>query len=126
MIKPVKKWIDIQVTAANTKFSEQLEMEKTVVAIRGLALTSDRDDLLYFRGSQRIEINRDELFPDGYESKLLMTGVGVSSNDKFYKMDNMKPGNGVVRIDYQDTNDGRTQFFPYRVRLYIDCELDEA
>jgi hypothetical protein len=126
MIKPVKKWFDVQVTAANAKVSETIDLEKTVVAIRGLLITSDRDDLIYFRGTQRVEINRDEIFPEGYESKLLMSGVNVSPKARFYDLGEMKPGNGTIKMDYQDTDDGRTVFTPYRVRLYIDCEIDEV
>jgi len=126
MTKPVIKWIDVQVTAANQKFTEQIELEKTVLSIRGLALSSIRNDLMYFRGSQRVEINRDEIFPEGYQSQMLMTGTNVPLNDKYYKTGDMKPGNGIIKMDYQDTDDGRTVFTPYSVRLNIECLIDEV
>jgi hypothetical protein len=126
MIKPIKKRFDIQITAANSTVSQTFDLDKAVVVIRGLLITSDKDDLIYFRGTQRIEINRDEVFPEGYETKLLMTGVNVTPKGRYYELGDIKPGNGNVRLDYKDTDDGRTQFSPYRVSLYLDCEMDDT
>ncbi|MGZ4065027.1 MAG: hypothetical protein ACXVP0_18765, partial [Bacteroidia bacterium] len=91
-----------------------------------LLLTSDKDDLLYYRGSQKIEINKEEYFPDGYESKLLMSGINVSPKQRYYDLGGVNPGNGSVKITYLDTEDGRTSFTSYRVSLYLDCETEDA
>jgi hypothetical protein len=94
--------------------------------VRGVLLTSDKDDLLYYRGSQRIEINKEEFFPDNYESKLLMSGINVSPKQRYYDLGGVNPGNGSVKVVYQDTEDGRTVFAAYRVSLYMDCEMVDA
>jgi hypothetical protein len=125
MLKPVRKRFDIQVTAANATVSQTFELEKTVMSLKGLLVTANFDDMLYFRGTQRIEINKDEIFPDNYESKLLMSGINVSPNKRFYDLGGMKPGSGIIRFDYTDSDDGRTVFTPYRVSLYLDCLMDE-
>jgi hypothetical protein len=125
MIKAVRKRFDIQITAANTGVIQLFEMEKSITAYKGFLLTSNMDDMLYFRGSQRIEINKEEIFPDGYESKLLMSGINVSPNERYYDLENLKPGNGQVKIEFEDTDDGRTVFQPYRVSLYLDCIMDD-
>lgn len=125
MLKPVRKRFDLAVAAANGIVSQTFELEKTVMSIKGLLITSNMDDMLYFRGSQRIEINKDEIFPDGYESKLLMTGINVSPNKRYYDLGGMKPGSGIIKIDFADADDGRTVFTPYRVSLYLDCLMDE-
>ena len=70
MLKPVKKRYDIQVTAAGQNISKSFDLDKNIKSVKGLLLTSDKDDLMYYRGSQRIEINKEEYFPDNYESKL--------------------------------------------------------
>jgi hypothetical protein len=125
MLKPVRKRFDVQIAAANATVSQTFELEKTVMSIKGLLLTSSMDDMLYFRGSQRIEINKDEIFPDNYESKLLMSGINVSPNKRYYDLGGMKPGSGIVKMDFTDADDGRTVFTPYRVSLYLDCIMDE-
>lgn len=91
----------------------------------GLLLTSNRDDMLYYRGSQKITINRDEIFPDKYESKLLMSGINVSPNDRYYLLGEKDPGNGQIKIDYLDSNNV-LDFAPYTVSLYLDCEVADA
>ncbi len=125
MIQAVRKRFDLQVTAANSTVSQTLELEKSIVGIWGLLLTSNMDDLLYFRGSQRIEINKEEIFPEGYESKLLMSGINCPPGKRFYDLHEMPPGNGQIKIEFTDADDGRTLFAPYRVSLYVDCAMND-
>ena len=117
----VKKRFDLEVTSPNQAYTREYELDKTITSVRGIAMTSDKDDLLYFRGSQSIHINKEEIFPSGYESKLLMCGINVSPHGRYYAFDHISPGNGVVQIAYHDSDDGRTEFVPYRVSLYLDC-----
>jgi len=130
MLKAVRKRFDIQVPQAGVTVSQTFQLEKTIVSIKGLLLTSDRDDLLYYQGSQRIEINKEEIFPEGYESKLLMSGINVNPNGRYYDLGRMNPGNGQIKIEYTDTTPsgqglGTTVEQPsYRVSLYIDCEME--
>jgi hypothetical protein len=125
MIKPQKKKFNLLVTTANSTVSQTFELEKTIVSIKGLLVNSNYNDLLYYRGSQRIEINKDEIFPDGYDSQLLMSGINLPPNERYYDLEGMKPGSGIVRIDYTDADDGRTAFTPYRVSLHLDVLMDK-
>lgn len=126
MQKTIKKRFDIQVKEANKVFSETFELDKNVVSVKGLLLTSDRDEMLYLRGEQKIEINREEIFPENYESKLLQSGVNVPPNSRYYSLGNINPGNKNVKVDYRDRDDIRAPFAPYRVSLYLECEIDDA
>jgi hypothetical protein len=123
MAKRVKKWFNIDVTTANVITSKTFEFDKNVVAIHGVLLTSDRDDLLYYRGSAKIEINSDEVFPEGYEAKLLVSGLNVSPNDRYCNIGGLPPGNFKVKVDYKDTPDARLPFVNYRVTIYFDLEI---
>ena len=123
MSKRIKKRYDIEVTAANTLHSKTFELDKTVEKVHGILFASDRDDLMYYRGSNKVEINSDEIFPEGYESKLLMSGLNVSPNDRFYNLGGAPPGNFKVKVEYKDTPDARLQFVPYRVSIYLDVEI---
>ena len=126
MLKPVKKRFDIIVAAANQTVSQSFDLDKNIKVVHGVLLTSNKDDLLYYRGSQKIEINKEEYFPDNYESKLLMCGINVSPKSRYYDLGSINPGNGSVKIVYQDADDGRTVFSTYRVSLYLDCEMEDG
>lgn len=119
----VKKRFDINITEADKIFSKSFELDKTIAFVNGILFTSDKDDLIYYRGSQKVEINKQEVFPENYESKLLMTGINVSPNQRFYDVGDLPVGNGNVKVEYKDINDGRTTFEPYRISIYLKCEL---
>lgn len=125
MPKRVKKRYDIDVTAANAIHSKTFELDKTVHKVHGILFASDRDDLMYYRGSGKVEINSDEIFPEGYETKLLMSGLNVSPNDRFYSLGGVPPGNFKVKVEYKDTADARLQFTAYRVSIYLDVEIKD-
>ena len=121
-MKLIRKRFDIQVSAEGEEVKEDFELEKTVKKVRGIALTSDRDDLLFYRGSQKIEVAGTEVFPEGYESKMLMTGISLDPNKRYYEVD-LEPGNGIVSIRFQDTAHANAPFVAYRVSLYIEAEV---
>lgn len=123
MPKRIKKRYDIEVGSANAIHSKTFELDKNVTAVHGILFASDRDDLMYYRGSAKVELNSDELFPEGYETKLLMTGLNVSPNDRFYVLGGALPGNFKLKVEYKDTADARLQFAPYRVSVYLDVEI---
>jgi hypothetical protein len=125
MLKPVKKRFDLDVTEASMPISKQFELDKNIVAVKGILITSDKDDLLYYRGTQKVEVNNEELFPENYESKLLMSGINVSPKQRYYDVGSIPPGNGLVKLSYTDKEDGRTEFEAYRVSLYLDCEMED-
>jgi hypothetical protein len=125
MPKRVKKRYDIDVSAANALHTKTFELDKTVEKVHGVLFSSDRDDLTYYRGSAKVEINSDEIFPEGYETKLLMSGLNVSPNDRYYNLGGVPPGNFKVKVEYKDTADARLQFVPYRVSIYLDVEIKD-
>jgi hypothetical protein len=123
MGKRVKKRFDIEVTTADTIHTKTFELDKNVESVHGILFTSDRDDLLYYRGTGKVEINNNEVFPEGYESKLLMSGLNTSPNDRYYNTGGIQPGNFKLKVDYKDTNDARLAFTAYRVSVYLDLEI---
>jgi hypothetical protein len=118
------KWIDIAVTAQNKTFSVTYELDKTVAFIKGFQLTSDKDAILYSRGTIKIEVNKQEVVPEGYEAKQLYSSPNVAVNERFFIRGGRVPvGNGQVKFEYTDTQDSSVQFEPYRIRLYLDCVI---
>lgn len=126
MLRRIKKRFNVQITSPNQSVNKTFELDKTIVSVCGALVTSDKDDLLYYRGTQKLEINNQEYFPEDYESKLLMSGINSDVNKRFYDLQNANPGNGTVKISYTDADDGRTTFEPYRVSLYLDCDVEDC
>ncbi len=122
-MQTVKKRFDIAVTDPNMVYSKTFELDKNIAAVTGLLFTSDKDDLLYYRGSQKVEINKEEIFPENYESKLLLSGINVAPDNRYYDIGNQPAGNGTIKVEYRDMDDTRAAFTPYRVSLYAECVL---
>lgn len=122
MNKLIKKRFDIEVTSANKTFSKSFELDKDVLFLTGMLITSDKDDLLYYRGSQRMEVNKEEIFPENYESKLLQSGINVAPKSRYYDLGKVPPGNGIIKVDYKDIDHPITVFSSYRVSFYFECE----
>jgi hypothetical protein len=125
-MKKIIKRFDLAITQQNAVHSKTFELDKNITAVQGLLLTADKDDLLYHRGSQKIQVNNQEVFPEGYESKLLMSGINVSPNERFYNLGGLQPGNGKVAVDFKDNNSARVDFEAYRLSIYLICQIDET
>ena len=124
--KLIKEWLEVMVTAANATFKESFEVDKHAEVILGIDISSNFDNLLFYRGSQRITINDMEIFPEGYESKMLLQGLNVSVNERIIKLgEDILPGNRVVSFEYKDQDHPATVFQPYRVRLYVFSKLQD-
>ncbi len=122
--KYIHKPFSFLVDTAATSYSKKFDLDKNVVLVRGLLLSSSDPRSLFFRGSQRIEINGDELYPEDYESKLLMSGISVAPNDKYVDLgDGVVAGNGEVKMLYKDTDNLIVPFTPYTVTIVLKCEL---
>lgn len=115
------KVFEIEITSAGSKISKVFELDKTVVKVMGIAFASEKPDLLYHRGYARVEINSREYFPDNHAVQRLMNGVDTNMEDRYWKLKDVILGNGHVKLDYTDKNDGRTVFAAYTVQLYLDC-----
>lgn len=120
---PYFKRFDLQITEANKTYNADFDLDKDVRVITGLLLTSDQDDQLYYRGAQALSINGKEYFPDNYESKLLMSGLNINPNQRFYDIGKYEVLNGKIKVTYTDTdNPNNVDFYPYRVSLYVRGE----
>ncbi len=125
----IKERFDVKVTEPNQVFKGEFELDKNANYVTGIILTSDKDDLLFYRGSQKIQINDKELFPEDFESRLLMAGLNVAPDDRAISVGNIQSGNGRVEMWFKDSDHGTTKFTPYRVTIYIfsvvDLPIDE-
>jgi hypothetical protein len=114
---------DIIITNEGQFVKVKFELDKTVRLIKGIKLTSDYENLLFYRGTQRIVINGKERFEDNYESKNLQSTINVDVNKRYKDMRDLEPGNGIIEVDYTDTTHPLAAFSNYRVSLYVEYEL---
>lgn len=117
----IEKRFDIQVTSDREKVSKTFELDKNIIVLKGLRMGTDKEAQLYYRGTQRIEINGQEILPEGYESKYLMASINIPMNGRYKTLEDLPPGNGKVKLEYQD-NSGEVSFATYRVSIYLLCE----
>ena len=118
--KIIKERFTLEITSAGETFKDSFEVDKNADKIIGIALSSDRDDIIYYRGSQIIKINDEEFFPEGFESKLLMCGINVPPNERYFRLGRINPGNRKVEIIYTDSGiDDMVSFSQHRVYLYV-------
>lgn len=124
MIKFYSKDFDVQITTAGQTVRKVFELDKSVKAITHYTMLSNREDLAYYRGSFRLEINKDEIVPENYSAKKVMCWASVSPNDRLKSIGKRTTGNGLINFEYTDTNDGLTTFQPYTVTLSVEGERE--
>lgn len=117
------KRFDIEVTQQDKTISQEFELDKSVGFILGIQFTSDRDDLMFHRGTQKIEINGKEYFPENYESKNLLSSVNVAPDKRYKNMGKLEVINGKIKVSYTDKTHPLAFFQPYRVSLNVESEL---
>jgi len=103
----------------------EFELDRNASFLYGVAITSDNDELLYYRGSQKIQLNDQELFPDSFESKMLLSSLSVPPNQRMAKVGMVKKGNGRVDIWFTDQDHALTSFTPYRVSFYFFSKVQK-
>ena len=124
-VKLIRERIDLSVTAANQTFKGNILIDKHASVIIGFQLISNFDDKLYNRGSLRIIANGEEIYENGHESKLLMTGLNVPVDQRIIRENgDILPGNRKVEIEYTDADHPYAFFNPYKVTLYIISRSD--
>ena len=122
----IKERYDIQINTANEVKKGEFELDSNANFLFGLTVTSDKEDSLYYRGSQKIQLNDQELFPEDFESKLLMSGLAVTPNNRMVRTGLVKRGNGKIEIWFKDIDHAATSFAPYRVSFYFFSKVSQT
>jgi hypothetical protein len=118
----VYKRFSITVDTAATSYNKKFDLDKNIAMVLALQVTSDHPELMYYRGSNRIEINGDEIFPEDYDSRLLMSGLTVPADDRFVEI-NAVAGNGEIKVLYKDVANTAAVYQTYQFVLIVKCQL---
>jgi hypothetical protein len=117
--------IKLDITSAGQTFKQSAELDKSVVVINRYTILSNREDLAYYRGTFKLEINKNEIAPEGYSAKKVMCWPSVNPDSRQKTIGNVEPGNGLINFEFTDTNDGLTTFSAYTVTLSVEGEREE-
>jgi hypothetical protein len=106
--REIRKVFTFLVNEANKAYSPlNWELNRKTIAVKAIQLSSDYPDKLYYRGAQRIEIGGDEIFPEGFDSKFLMSSVSVGPHERFFQLGDVLPGDLSVKVRYEDKDHQR-------------------
>ena len=120
-----KRWVDkiytFLVDAEGQPVSKKFDLDKNVKVVHGIVMSSDKPNLLFYRGSQRIELSGEELYPEDFESKMFMSGLAVPPDQKYKSL--VVAGNGELKIQFKDTHNPNAAFSAYKVIIGLLCEM---
>ena len=123
VIEFVKKRFSFQVTTPNQSYPMVFELDRSIKIVRGLLMSADQPNMMFYRGSQQITLNGLELFPAGYESKLLMSGISIPPDQKYVDLGDVLAGNGELKLNFVDADNPMQYFSPYIVSIYLNCMM---
>ena len=125
-LKETRVAFSFKVDQVNSSVNPQgWELPKQTKAVKGIQISADYPDKLYYRGSQRIEIGGEELFPDDFDSRLLMSSLAVAPRERFFDLGDILPGDLSVKVRYKDEEHGKAPFVGgYKVTITL--LIDEA
>lgn len=113
----------VQVSTSGAYIDREFDFDSRVKRIVSMQVIADFPDKAYFRGTQGIEINGDQIMPEEVDTKILMSNSGVDPNPRFLDLGDVKPGNLKCRIKYRDSEHPTAAFAPYKVKYLFKCEI---
>ena len=119
MRRPIKYQILKLVITAAGNFPIIAEADKAYKRIAGIHFSSSDTNALKDSVFTKFEIDNNEIFPDGFEVKMIRTGEEVSPNDRFYSLNERADGSTIV-ANYRDA--GNAAAYPYNVYIYLRLE----
>jgi hypothetical protein len=123
--KILKLNFSIDVGSGDETVKGTFELDKSAHRIIGIEMSSNRPDIMFFRGTQIIKINDEEFFPEGHQTMKLMCGQNILPHERFYDLKGIDPGNRKVELIYTDTDNAAAAFEPYKAILYVYCSINE-
>lgn len=122
--REIRKTFSFLVNQANKPYAPvKWELPKKTAFVKGIQLTSDFPAKLYYRGTQKVEIGGEELFPEGFDSKILVSSIAVAPRERFFELGQVLPGDFSVKIRYEDTDHERAALGNgYRVSVVLLIE----
>lgn len=92
----------LEVNSVQGSVSASLLLDNKIKLIQGIALTTNKDDLISNVRTQ-LSINSTEVLPEEFEASLLLTTATVRPDERFLQL-NTEPGNGIIKVVVKDNS----------------------
>ncbi len=119
MRRPIKyQLLKLAITGAGA-FPINAEADKAYKRITGINYSTTDTNALKDSVFTKFEIDSNEIFPDGFEVKMIQTGQEVPPNDRYYPLNERAEGSTIVG-SFKDA--GNAAAYPYNVYIYLRLE----
>lgn len=114
--------VPLTITAASQSVSTSaVTTDRNYKRVKGIALNVSDAAAAEEGTFDKFEINSREIYPAGFETKLISCGQDVPPNDRYDKEVDEAAENSTVNITYTDGNAVGTAF-PYTINVYLLLE----
>ena len=118
--------INLLVPGANAIVNTQnATTDRSYKKVKGIQMTCTDANAAEQATFDKFEINSREIYPEGFEVKLIASGEDVAPNERFDKEVDEEAANSSINITYRDQNVAGT-VFPYKVIIYLRLENPTA
>lgn len=118
--RPIKyQLIQLAVPGIAGSITIQTNTDKLYKRVTGIHVTSSDANGLTNSTFDKFEIDGQEIYPEGFEAKLINTGQEVNPNEKFDYDINERAEESVVNIGYTD---GGSAAGAYTLNVYLRLE----
>ncbi len=119
MRRPIKyQLLKLIITAAGN-FPINAEADKAYKKVTGIHLSSSDTAALKDSVFTKLEIDSNEIFPEGFEVKMIRTGEEVPPDERFYTLNERADGS-TISGNFKDA--GNAVAYPYNVYIYLRLE----
>lgn len=109
--------VSIASVGESKRFS--VETDKEYKYVKGIFISMPRDSF-HDGATLGLKVNKQEVFDDAHETRLLSCDMSVAPNHKFFFFDELLEAGGST-VEGRLTDGGKTQPYevPYLVRIYL-------
>ncbi len=107
--------IKVAENGSSIKFSA--DTDKKYKSVQGIFASLPDTGNALFGSTLELKIADKEIFPEGFEVKMLSCGNSVSPNDRFY--DNINEEAEGSRIEGRYIDGGNSSVYPYTAIIYL-------
>ena len=119
MRRPIKyQLLKLAINAAGS-FPINAEVDKAYKQVTGIQYSCTDVNSLKDAVLTKFEIDNNEIFPDGYEVKMILTGQEVSPDARYHALNERGEGSTIVGM-FKDAGNAGT--YPYNAYFYLRLE----
>jgi len=108
--------IKIPVSEANQSVKFSADSNKMYSWIEGLYMSLPEDKAIV-GSTVELKIANEEIFPEGFEAKMLCTGQNCTPNERFFNSIHEEAAGNLVEGRFTDS--GKADHYPYVAKLYL-------